>query len=162
MPEDILSSLLNSMVEHTTGKKKLMEEILLLTAGQSDLVTPEKADKLLALIERKQDCIDNINKIDAEVLRLEEKILNIAGIFSWEEGKKFFGEKWETIGRLRNEVTLLIQEAQRQDEQNGRKISEEYRKLKKNMESLHSRRGSVKAYQGPAAQSSGYFIDNKK
>lgn len=162
MVQDALNELLGRAAVHTARKKSLVEEIQLLTSGQSGLLAPEKAEELLTLIEKKKGCINEINKIDAEVLRLEENIINAAGISFREEIKKILHDKWEEIEKARYDITLILQETQRLDEQNRRKIDEEYCKLKSDMESLCARRGTVKAYQGSAVQSGGYFIDQKK
>ncbi|OPY58773.1 MAG: hypothetical protein A4E55_00647 [Pelotomaculum sp. PtaU1.Bin035] len=148
-------------VELTARKKALIEEIQLLTSGQSDVLATDKTEQLLSLIGKKQNCINEINKVDAEVPRLEEKIINAAGISSQDEIKKIFYDKWQEIEKMRYDTTLILQETQRLDEQNRRKIDEEYCRLKSDMESLHARKGTVKAYQTSAAQKQGYFIDKK-
>jgi len=162
MAQDALNELLGRAAVLTARKKVLMEESRLLTSGQSALLVPEKADELLALVEKKQGYMEEVNRIDAAVLLLEEEIINAAGISSREELKKIFNDKWEVIENLRSEIIFILQEAQRVDEQNRQKIDKEYRKLKEDMESLCARRGTVKAYQGSAVQSGSYFIDQKK
>jgi len=162
MSGDILSKLLNRMVELAAGKKQMIEEVKLLTCSQSGLLAPEKVDEHLKLIQTKQRYIDGIRQIDSEMLFLREEMLRAAGLSSWAEVEKSFGVKWKAFEDLQREITSLIRETRDLDEQNRRIINGEYQKLRKSIESLRATRGSVKAYRRPAVQSGGYFIDKKK
>lgn len=157
-----LEGLLSRTVELTVRKKALVEEFRVLTAGQSKLLVPDKAEELLALIEKKQACINEINSIEAELKRHEEGIVNTAGLPSRKELKKIYNGKWEVIGKLQGEIIFILREVQRLDEQNRRQLGDEHRKLKKSMASLRARKGSAIAYQGSTAPSGGYFVDQKK
>lgn len=161
MVSDILSNLLGQMVELISSKEKVIEEILQLSSEQSGMLAPGRAEELLSLVERKQACIDVINKNDFQVLQLENRFLSMAGLSSWEEGKESFFCEWENIKNLRNKNVSLLQETRRIDEQNRSKIDEVYLKLKSDMESLRINKGSVKAYQRHSTQNQGYFIDEK-
>jgi len=162
MAVNIFNELMQRMLELSVRKKILMEEIQSLTSSQSELLAPEKTEELLILIQRKQDCIDEINKIDADVLRLEENIASGAGLSSREEIKKLYDIKWDNVEKVRSETAQILKDTYRLDQENRCKIEEEYRKLRNNIESLHARKRSVKAYQGTVIQNEGYFIDRKK
>jgi len=157
-----VNKLLDRIVELAARKKQLMEEVRLLSCSQSGLLAPEKVDEHLRLIQTKQGYIDRINRINDEMLLLKEEILSIAGLSSWAEGEKVFGEKWEAIEELQRGFILVLQETRNMDEQNRRIISREYQKLRGNIESLRAKRGSVQAYRRTAVQSGGYFVDKKK
>lgn len=161
MVDNILSNLLGQIFELISKKEKAIKEILQLSSEQSGLLAPEKAEELLSLVERKQECIDFINKNDAQVLQLEKKILSLAGLSSWEEGKELFFYEWQNIKDLREKNILLLQEARKIDDRNRLKIDEAYVRLKSNLESLRVKRGFIKAYQRHSTQNQGYFIDEK-
>lgn len=162
MTEEFLDHLLNRIVELTAIKKTFWEDILRITSCQSGLLAPEKTGELLSVIRSKQNCIDKIKQVDAEIPVLEKKVLNYTGILSWEEGKEIFKEKWEIIKSLRNEVILLVQKTQKLDEQNRINLAKEYKKLKRDIETLKARKGPIKAYRRLDKFSTSYFIDKKK
>lgn len=162
MAEDVLESLLGRVIGLTTRKKVLAEEIRNLTIAQSELLVPEKAEELLALLEKKQLLMDEVSRIDDEVVQLDEKIKSATKAQPEEDLSKTFNNKWKEIDKLRQEMIAVLNEIRVFDEQNRQKINEEYRKLKAGMESLHARRGSFRAYQGIGTRSGGYFIDEKK
>jgi hypothetical protein len=161
MTGDGLKDLLRRTVELTAWKKSLVEELRRLTSSQSGSLAPEKAEELLSLIDQRQGCINEIDRLDAEVLRLEKKIINTAGLSAREEIKKIFPDQWEEIEKIQSEITLILKETQILDEINRRQVEEEYRKLKSNMVALRAGKGTARAYQMPVAQDQGYFIDKK-
>lgn len=162
MSGDTISHLTGKMLELTALKKKQLEEIHRSTKDQSGLLTPEKTGEQLALIAKKQEMMVYINKLDGELLLLENKILNIAGLSSWAAGKKVLGEKWNSLENTRQDIVLILRETQRLDEINRLHIRKEHQILKKNMQALYVKRSSVRVYQGSAAQSDGFFIDKNK
>ena len=159
MAREAVAGALDRIVALLVRKRNLTEEIRLMTANQSALLVPEKTEELLAVAEKKQCLIDEAGRIDAAVSKLEEDIKSAAGAA---EQEKTFEERLERAGELRREIVFILQETRRFDERNRRKINEEYRKLRDEMQSLRAGKGLVKAYQAPAGRSGGCFIDKKK
>ncbi len=163
MNEDyLLDSVLIRMMELGDRKKGLAEKILNITAEQSKLLTPEKAEELLRAIDRKQELINDINLIDAEVLPLEKDISCIIVMPLCDEVNKDVFEKRKEINSQMQKIVSLFKETRKLEKENLSKMSIEYQKLKKKIEMLHTKRGTVKAYNAPAVQSGGYFVDKKK
>lgn len=143
-------------------KRALVEEICLLTSSQSQLLAPEKAEELLAVVEKKQYLINEVNSIDAEVLRLEEEMKDVVEPPPCGEIAETFRQKLAEIEEIRQEILSVLRKIAVIDEQNRRKANEEYRRLKDAVKSLRAGRSSLKAYQKLAFQPSGCFIDKKK
>jgi uncharacterized coiled-coil protein SlyX len=162
MNENYLDSLLTRMIEQGDRKKRLAEGILNITAEQSKLLTPEKVEELLTAIDRKQELIDEINLIDVEVLPLEKEISSLSAVMVCDELNKRVFEKRKEIDSQIQKIVLLFKETSKLEKENLSKMSTEHKKLKKNIEMLHTKRGTVKAYNMHAVQSDGYFVDKKK
>lgn len=143
-------------------KIKLMEEIYKTTLEQSKYLIPDKIDDLLAIIERKQEHINTIDHINAELLPLEKKISSSTESIGGEESNKLFEENHEGIRILGESAKLLAVKIRKLEEQNLQMVSGEFQNLKREIQLLNQRKGSYKAYRGGVAQSNGYFIDNKK
>lgn len=150
----MLNDLLSKTVKLTTEKKCLAAEILQLTSAQAGLLEPGQVQELLLVINQKQRCIDNMTIIESELRQMEQEVRQVAELSS--------NKDWRQIEDLRSDIQVLLKEAQSKDESNRQIISQEFGKLKKVMQALRARRGTLKAYQGTAAQSEGYFIDHKK
>jgi len=143
-------------------KRALLEEICLLTSAQSRLLAPEKAEELLVVVEKKQYLINEVNSIGAEVSRLEEEMKDVVELPPCGEIAETFRQKRAEIEEIRQEIFSILQKVAVIDEQNRRKANEEYRRLKGAIKSLRAGRCSLKAYQKPAFQPGGCFIDKKK
>lgn len=154
--------MLNKLYDLIKQKIKLMEEIYKITAEQSRFLTPEKCDDLLVMIERKQGHIDNINEINAELRPLEKKILNCGERPGGEEANKIFEEKLEGFRILKEKANLIAAKISALEKQNLQKINVEFQGLKRDIELLNMRKGTLKAYSGTSFQSDGYFVDNIK
>jgi len=162
MSGNCLNNVLARMVDLLVRKKGLVERTFDLTAEQSKLLKPEKAEELLATIEKKQECINGISLIDAELSPLEKEVLRLTGIPAWTEVNKAANVKFEEVDSLRKQMVLLAEEIRKLEIENLGEISLEHQKLKDEIKSLQAKRGTLKAYRRLALQSDGYFIDKKK
>jgi len=138
-----------------------MEEIYKTTLEQSQYLNPEKVDELLTAIDKKQQYIDSIDKINAELLPLEKKVSSYTERRGGEETNRLYEEKLEEIRVLGEKATMLAVKIQKVEEQNLQTVSNEFQNLKREINSLYQRKGSFKAYRGSPVQTNGYFIDNR-
>jgi uncharacterized protein involved in exopolysaccharide biosynthesis len=160
--EQVLSDWLKKTIELLAGEKRLAEIIVQLTAAQAKLLEPGQEQELLSLINQRQKCIDDLISINAELLTLETKILNMCGLESRPSGKTLLNPEWQKIASLRLDIKALLREAQSLDNNNRKAIANRCVELKKAMQSISARRSSFKSYHVTAAQAGGYFIDHKK
>lgn len=162
MSKNDLDSTLTRMVDLLAQETGLMEKIFNLTNEQSKLLTPEKAGELLTIIERKQECINEISLIDTGVAALEKEVLRLTGVSAWPEVNKTANVKLQEVDNMRQQVVQLLEKTRKLENDNLDKISYEHQKLKSGIESLQAKRETLRAYQGHTLQSDGYFIDKKK
>jgi len=159
--EQSLSDLLKETIELTARKKRLAEAFLQLTVAQAESLEYGQVQELLSLIEQRQKCIADIFLVKDELLQVETKILQLCGISSWPSGKALFNSDWQIIESLRQDIRLLLKEAQSLDRSNRQTVSKMCGELKKTITSVRSRRDTLKAYNITAMQPGGYFIDHK-
>lgn len=157
-----LPGLLDQVAGLAARKKALAEAIRDLTLEQSGLLVPDRAEGLLAVIEKKQGLMDEVDIIDAEMLKLEKRIKDAVEAVAGDDLRENFNVRRREVEKLKQEIALILQEIQRLHEKNRQKINEEYIKLKADIESLRAKRNSIKTYRGTAFQAGGYFIDKKK
>lgn len=155
-------NLLNRIYDLKKKKIRLMEEIYKTTVEQSKVRLPDKVDDLLAIIDRKQEQINSIDEINAELFPLEKEIANCPERTGGEESEKLFAEILAGIRILGERAQLLAEKIRKLEEQNRKMVSDEYHNLKSKIKLINQRKGSYKAYRGGIAQANGYFIDNKK
>ncbi len=162
MSRNDLDGTLTRMVDLLARETVLMGKFFNLTDEQVKLLTPDKAGELLAIIERKQEYIDEIGLIETEVAPLEKEVLRLTGVSAWHEVNKAANVKLEEVDNMRQQVVLLLEKTRKLENENIGKISYEHQKLKNEIESLQAKRETLRAYQGHTLQSDGYFVDKKK
>lgn len=154
--------MLRKIYELKKRKIKLMEEIYKTTLEQSKIMLPEKIDDLVAMIDRKQEYIDTIDEINAELLPLEKKVSNSIEKTGGEESKKIFEENLDGIRILGERAKLLAVKIRKLEDQNLQMVSGDFENLKRKIKSMNKRKGSVQVYRSAAVQTEGCFIDNRK
>lgn len=146
--------MLNRIYDLQKKKTKLMEEIYEITLEQSKIPLPEKIEHLLAITDRRQEHINSIDEINAELLPLEKEISNCP--------KKLFTEVLEGIRTLGEKAELFAEKIRKLEERNIEMVSGELQILKNEIKLTSQRKGSYIAYRGGVAQANGHFIDHKK
>lgn len=135
----------DKMSELLQQKRALVEDILHLACIQSTLLLPEGAEKLLNVIEKKQQCIEEINALDEIINKMEDE----------SPGSDLYTE-------LRDGIARQLKEIMNKDDLNRQRLLNSYEQIRRDMDSFQSGKGTVKAYQSPGGISSGYFIDKTK
>ncbi len=154
--------MLNRVYDLKKKKIRLMEEIYKTTVEQSMVSLPDKVDDLLVVIDKKQEQIDDINKINEELFPLEKEMTNFPEGNGGEETERLYAEIHEGIRVLGERSQLLAEKIRKLEEQNRKVVSDEFQNLKNKIKLINQRKGSYKAYRGGVAQANGYFIDNKE
>ena len=155
-------NLLGEAIDLMVRKKCLVMEILQLTEAQAKLLNPERTGELLQLVEQRQGCIEGITIIDKDLQRVEDGLLKSSGLSSLCEGDTALNEGWRQVLDLCKGIQVLWGKVNNKDQLNRQVIGQELAALKRTLQSLRARRGTIQAYRGTAQQRGGYFIDHKK
>lgn len=133
-----------------------------MTEAQAKLLKPGQAEELLRLIEQRQRYIEGITIIDQDLQRVEDGLLKLSGLSSSCAGSTALNEGWQQVLDLRKRIRVLWDKVNNRDQLNRQIIVQELVALKRTLQGLRTRRGTMQAYRGTAPQRGGYFIDHKK
>ncbi|KYH32677.1 flagellar export chaperone FlgN [Neomoorella mulderi] len=170
----------NELVALLREKKRLWQEIYNLTLAQGELLTPDRAGELLQVLERREECIaalkvleDKISDREAElpVAGRAMKTGHIAGkVQENRQGRdesaipvvpagdgSAGGEEPETVDLLLGKITALMEKVKEADEENRRRIRENFTRFKKELEDFRKVKKAVLVYHRGGG--SGFFID---
>ncbi len=153
---------MTASVELAERKKHLLEELRRLTCDQARLLEPEKAEELQAVLEKKQDLMEEVTGVDAGAARLEREIQNTLEKDPGAGAGAVTAQKQETVASLRRSHLTVLREIKELDDRNREKAHAAYRRLKDTVKSLRAGRRSQKAYRRPAPHFGGCFVDKKK
>ncbi|CAH2211905.1 flagellar export chaperone FlgN [Tepidibacter aestuarii] len=164
-----IRELINLLIQISETKYNLMKDIYEITKVQKIAIENDNSDSLISYIEKKQDKIDGVDKLDKQFYSLYIKLkedLNIDSIEHIDTQKyleiKDLKIKIENILKLTKEIDEI-------DKINTKKVKEELEKVKENIKNIKNDKknlkNNVRAYKGYNTKynhAQGVFIDNKK
>lgn len=131
------------------AKKRLWRQFYQLTVAQAELLVPDKADELLQLLDRKEECIKALDAVQDE--------LNAA----YKTGGPGIAEQ-EEIKKRRQEIFKLIDECRQVDNINRQKISVGFNKFKQELNNFQAGKEAVSGYVKGLNGNKGAFVDTNR
>lgn len=126
------------------SKKKYMEQILILTQQQEELVANQSMEMLGDLLQNRAKLMAQVDRVDKEIALSKDEI------------------KTEDIQCLGNDIKSILSEIINLDNKNRNNLDKEYSVIKQKMQQLKMGKDVQRSYYPNRQQSYGYFIDNKK
>ncbi|MEJ8552679.1 flagellar export chaperone FlgN [Tepidibacter sp. Z1-5] len=164
-----IKDLIDILTQISETKYNLMKEIHEITKMQKIDIENNNSDLLINYIEKKQDIIDEIDKLDKQFYSIYIKLkedLNIDSIDHIDTQK--YPEIKELKSKIEN-ILKLTKEIDEVDKINNKKVKEELEKVKENLKnvktdqkSLKNNARAYKGYNNKYNHAQGVFIDNKK
>ncbi|WP_099190184.1 flagellar export chaperone FlgN [Tepidibacter mesophilus] len=164
-----IKDLINSLIQISEMKYNSMKEIQEITKMQKIDIENSNSDSLINYIEKKQDKIEDINKLDNQFYSLYIKLKEDLDIDSIEN---IDVQKYPEIKELKSKIENILKltkEIDEIDKVNNKKVKEELEKIKENLKNIKNDKKSLsnnmKAYKGYNTKynhAQGVFIDNKK
>lgn len=147
----------------TSGKKlELLQQMLVLTRRQSEIINEDGIDTLEKIVEGKQKLIDEINKLDEAFDVYFSRLKSALKVKSLDEirGTQLKGVKQlqDTIGQ----ITDLIKEISGIEKINNIKAKSLLQSLGNEIKKVNQGKKMNSAYRPVPTQVPSYFIDKKK
>lgn len=153
---------LERMIEASSKKLRLLNEIQEFTKQQSQVITEETTEKLWEFINEKQKNIDMIDKLDEEfntyfdMLKLE---MNVKSLDELETNNiKGITELKKCI----SDIMKVIAEISQLEKENNEKVRELLNDLGREIKKLNQGKKVNQLYSSTVHQPSSYYIDKKK
>jgi len=148
----------NSLQELLLQKKELWAEFYRLTLAQGECLAPDKTGKLIELVERKEECIEAINKLDKKIEGFKGNNFTAGSL----EGlhNPLVSEKDVTgFSKLREEIYDLIRKSYEADKLNRERVNENFVSCKKDLENFRAAKDVALNYEKVLKTGKGYFVD---
>lgn len=143
-------------------KSKLFKEILDITILQREDIENNRAANIGTLVDRKQQVIDTIDKLDQSFLQGYQKLKDELKL---DRPDKIDTDKHPELKTLKQYVEGIMELAGRIMElENGNheKLNEIFNEVKNELKQINVGKRSLKAYEKPIMQNDGIYIDRKK
>ncbi len=148
-------------------KKALFSEILELTNAQTGVITEDGLDSLNELINKKQQKIDNIDKLNEEFEIYYSRFKAVLGISNLEQlDTAGLGEAALTgakrLKALTAEITDVITQISEIEKVNSKKSNDLREQLGKEIKRINQGKKVNNAYNPEPFNTPSYFLDKKK
>jgi len=159
---DNANNIIAELLSLIDQKSRLFDTIMEITLEQKRDIEESSADNIEMYVKKKQEVIDSIDGIDrtfSEKFDLLKKALNIDSLENADFAKypalKELKLKVEGIMALAGNIVVI-------EEANKEKLNFIMNGLMKEMKQLKVGKRSIKAYESPAINNDGIYIDRKK
>lgn len=153
---------IDRLVEILQKKQTLLQDLLALTEKQADSIHEEGIENLEGIIDRKQERIDAINKLDEEFHVYFQRMKSTLGIRSLEELDASRVPGARQLKVITEQIMALITRIGALEKQNSARAKELLDQLGGEIKKLNQGKRVNNVYTpGPMANPS-YFIDKKK
>lgn len=156
------NKLLDNLNEIIENKLELFKELYDITLLQQQDIENNDADNIQALVEEKQQVINEIDELDKSFL---EGYKTLKESLNLESLHKVDTEKYPELKNLKNSVEKIVKLApdiMELENSNRERLNEIYERVKGELKQINSGKRSLKAYEAAPVHNDGVFIDKKK
>jgi len=153
---------LKRLLELVEAKKQHMQQILELTRKQSEVLSAQQVDKLLAYIQDKQEHIDAIKALDEEFSGIFDGIKKEVCSDGFKHDNPQGYDLYVKLRASVNEIKDMVEAIYSLEVQNQKRIREVIQYVKARISNINRGKKGYSAYKQQMPQSDGIFIDQKK
>lgn len=143
-------------------KLKLFKAMLDITILQKEDIENNRAENIGALVDKKQMVIDEIDKLDKSFL---EGYQQLKIELKLDRPDRIDTDKYPELKTLKLFVEDIMEQAGRimeLENSNREKLNAIFNEVKSELRQINAGKRSIKAYEKPAIQNDGIYIDRKK
>jgi hypothetical protein len=159
---DNVNSMITELLILIDRKKQLFDDIMEITLQQKSDIEKNAAVNIEELVNEKQTMIDSVDEIDRTFSGLVELLKKQLQVDSLEKADLAKYPELKAIKPKVEEIMSLAQKIMEIELSNKEKLTSIMDEMKKEMRQMSVGRRSIKAYEGPAINNDGIFVDKKK
>jgi len=153
---------LKRLLEIAEAKKQHMQQILELTRKQSEVLSAQQVDKLLAYIQDKQEHIDAIKALDEEFSDIFEEIKEKVRSGSFKDDNPEGYDLYVMLRASISEIKDMVEAVCALETQNQNRVREVIQDVKARISNINRGKRGYSAYKQQMPQADGVFIDQRK
>jgi len=148
--------------EISSKKLVLLNEILLFSRSQNEVIKGQRYEEMDLLLQEKQKRIDAVDKLDEQFSVYASRLKSLLGIASLEDLPRFGLEGTKTLKENVSRILTLLEQIQVLDQENSSKVQAELSDLKGKIKQNNSLKKINNAYGAPQNSQAAYYFDQKK
>lgn len=150
------------LTEISSKKMILLEEILLFTRSQNEVITGQRFDEMDQLLKERQKRMDAVDKLDEQFVAYSARLREVLSLSSFEELPRYnlpgTAELKEIVDRISQNLIKLKQI----DDENTALVKDEMKTTQGQIKSANTHKRVTGAYYPNQNSNQSYFFDKKK
>jgi len=167
LKDSILNLVLRRMAQGYEEQIPCYEQMYDLALQQEETLREEEVntDRLMELINRRQEIIDNLEELNGDISRLKAEVCTSLGIDQFIISKireRITGPGVEDLAEVVNRLAAILQKIKELDKKNEETLRQRIKETKDKLTELQNAKKANKAYQPDKPTPGGAFIDFSK
>ncbi|MGI6123071.1 MAG: flagellar protein FlgN [Acetivibrionales bacterium] len=150
------------IIEISSNKLNLLEEILLFTRSQNEVIKGQRFDEMDQLLKERRKRMDAIDKLDQQFVVASAKLKELLSLSSFEELPQLNLPGTAELKKLVNGISEKLEKIKEIDDENTSLVKVEMKNTQGQIKNANTRKRVTGAYYPNPNSGQSYFFDKKK
>ena len=150
------------LIDISSKKIYLLDEILLFTKSQNEVIKGQRFDEMDQLLKERQKRMDAIDKLDEQFVVYSTRLKEVLSLNSFEELPKHNLPGTAELKRVVDSISQSIKKTKEIDDENTALIKDEMKVTQGQIKNANNHKRVTGAYYPNQNSGQSYFFDKKK
>ena len=150
------------LIDISSKKMALMDEILLFTKSQNEVIKGQRFDEMDQLLKERQKRMDAVDKLDEQFVVYSERLKEILSLSSLEELPKHDLPGTAELKRVVDSISQILRKTKEIDDENTALVKDEMKVTQGQIKNANNHKLVTGAYYPNQNSGQSYFFDKKK
>jgi len=150
------------LTDISSKKLALLDEILLFTKSQNEVIKGQRFDEMDQLLKERQKRMDAVDKLDEQFVVYSARLKEILSLSSFEELPKHNLPGTAELKRVVDSISQIIKKTKEIDDENTALVKDEMKVTQGQIKNANNHKLVTGAYYPNQNSGQSYFFDKKK
>jgi|BioPla2DNA2_1021312.scaffolds.fasta_scaffold79896_2 hypothetical protein len=150
------------LTDISSKKVTLLDEILLFTKSQNEVIKGQRFDEMDQLLKERQKRMDAVDKLDEQFVVYSERLKEILSLSSLEELPKHDLPGTAELKRVVDSISQILRKTKEIDDENTALVKDEMKVTQGQIKNANNHKLVTGAYYPNQNSGQSYFFDKKK
>ena len=150
------------LTDISSKKVTLLDEILLFTKSQNEVIKGQRFDEMDQLLKERQKRMDAVDKLDEQFVVYSERLKEILSLSSLEELPKHDLPGTAELKRVVDSISQILRKTKEIDDENTALVKDEMKVTQGQIKNANNHKRVTGAYYPNQNSGQSYFFDKKK
>lgn len=153
---------IHRLTDISSKKMALLDEILLFTKSQNEVIKTQRFDEMDQLLKERQKRMDAVDKLDEQFVVYSSRLKEVLSLNSFEELPKHNLPGTAELKRVVDSISQTIKKTKEIDDENTALVKDEMKVTQGQIKNANNHKRVTGAYYPNQNSGQSYFFDKKK